>query len=110
MEVYQWLLRGNGFNVSPRGYFVYVNGKKDREAFDARLEFDVHVIPYDGDDRWIVPALKDIRATLESDALPPSGERCEHCPYRDAAGTSIRELVTGTAKKRHAKPTKGTLF
>jgi RecB family exonuclease len=111
MEVYQWLLRNNGFPVSDRGYFVYVNGRKDREAFDARLEFNIHVIPYDGNDAWIEPILRTIRATLESDALPDIGERCEHCPYRDAAGNEIRNTVTKEKKKQDAKNTsKDTLF
>ena len=34
MEVYQWLLRKNGYTVSDTGYFVYCNGKTDRAAFD----------------------------------------------------------------------------
>jgi ATP-dependent exoDNAse (exonuclease V) beta subunit len=32
MEIYQWLLRSNGFNVSNTGYFVYCNGKRARGA------------------------------------------------------------------------------
>src|SRR5689334_3266037 len=44
MEVYQWLLKKSGFKVSPTGYFVYVNGKKDAKAFDAKLEFEVSVL------------------------------------------------------------------
>src|SRR3989344_6025608 len=39
-EVYQWLFRQNGFTVSPLAFFVYVNGRADRKAFDGRLEFD----------------------------------------------------------------------
>lgn len=34
MEIYQWLLRKNGYKVSDTGYFVYCNGKTDKEAFD----------------------------------------------------------------------------
>jgi RecB family exonuclease len=41
MEIYQWLFRRNGFTVSPTGYFVYCNGKRDRQAFDAKIEFDI---------------------------------------------------------------------
>jgi CRISPR/Cas system-associated exonuclease Cas4 (RecB family) len=29
MEVYQWLLRQNGFSVNDTGYFVYANGRLD---------------------------------------------------------------------------------
>jgi CRISPR/Cas system-associated exonuclease Cas4 (RecB family) len=113
MEVYQWLLRQNGFEVSPRGYFVYVNGKKDREAFDARLEFDVDVIPYDGDDSWIEGLLRAARETLEQDGIPPSGERCEYCPYREGAGTALQKIFFDAKKKEiHAKKPKDadTLF
>ena len=45
MEFYQWLLRKNGFKVSDTGYFVYCNGRRDREAFDGKLEFDIKIIP-----------------------------------------------------------------
>lgn len=111
MEVYQWLLRGLGFQVSNRGYFVYVNGKKDRAAFDAKLEFDVLLIPYDGNCDWIEPTLMKAKACLASDELPPSGpERCEYCPYRDAAGKTIRDIVTKTKKKADEKEKPAKLF
>ncbi len=50
MEIYQWLLRRNDLTVSDTGYFVYCNGQTDREAFDGKLEFDVTLIPYTGND------------------------------------------------------------
>ena len=37
MEVYQWLLRKNGYDVSDTGYFVYCNGKKDVKAFELEI-------------------------------------------------------------------------
>ena len=46
MEIYQWLLRQNGYKVSDTGYFVYCNGRADRKAFDAKLDFDVTLISY----------------------------------------------------------------
>ncbi len=103
MEVYQWLLRNNGFKVSNRGYFVYVNGKKDREAFDARLEFDVDVIPYDGDSSWIDGTLVQARETLAAEALPETGSRCEYCPYRESAGKSLQKIFFSQKKETHAK-------
>ncbi|MCX6789718.1 MAG: PD-(D/E)XK nuclease family protein [Candidatus Gribaldobacteria bacterium] len=50
MEVYQWLLRQNGYKVSSTGYFVYCNGIADAAAFDQKLEFRVNLIAYTGDD------------------------------------------------------------
>ncbi|OGZ06587.1 MAG: hypothetical protein A2942_04520 [Candidatus Lloydbacteria bacterium RIFCSPLOWO2_01_FULL_50_20] len=83
MEVYQWLLRRNGFSVSDTGYFVYANGKKDRKAFDGKLEFDVTLILYTGNDSWVEPALRDIKKTLDG-ALPLGSESCDYCRYREA--------------------------
>lgn len=91
IEVYQWLLRCNGFKVSDTGYFVYVNGKKDVEAFDGKLEFDIDIISYKGSDKWIEKTLEDIHKTLNSDEIPTKGELCEHCPYREAAGKILLE-------------------
>lgn len=81
MEVYQWLLRKNNFEVSDTGYFVYVNGRTDLKAFDKKLEFDVDLIPYEGDTGWVEDTLYKIKETLDTDELPKSGENCEFCPY-----------------------------
>lgn len=85
MEVYQWLFRKNGFEVSDTGYFVYANGITDKKAFDAKLEFDVKIIPYKGDDKWVEKVITDAHATLMSDKIPHSGPDCDFCKYREAA-------------------------
>jgi RecB family exonuclease len=84
MEIYQWLLRRNNFKVSDTGYFVYCNGKRDAEAFDGKLEFDVKIIPYVGDDSWVEKALADIKMCLMGE-LPPYNPDCEYCDYRALA-------------------------
>lgn len=81
VEVYQWLFRNNGFDVSPTAYFVYVNGKVDAKAFDAKLEFNVKLIPYEGDDSWIQDTLIRARKVLDKDALPESSPDCDYCAY-----------------------------
>lgn len=81
MEIYQWLFRKNGFAVSRTGYFVYCNGDADKEAFDGKLEFDVKVIPYVGDDGWIEGALSDAKACLMSPTIPQPAEDCDYCRY-----------------------------
>jgi len=80
-EVYQWLFRRNDFKVSSIAYFVYVNGRKDLEAFDAKLEFDVHLLPYEGNDSWVEPTLMKIKQTLDSETIPPHSDECEYCAY-----------------------------
>lgn len=85
MEIYQWLLRQNGYVVSPTGYFVYANGRRDLPEFKDALHFNTKVIPYKGDDSWVDDTLKDIKATLDSDDLPFSNKNCEYCEYRRIA-------------------------
>jgi len=84
MEIYQWLFRQNGFKVSRTGYFVYCNGKADGEAFNAKLDFDIKLLPYKGDDSWVEGAVKQAHKTLCSDSVPEAGEDCDYCSYYEA--------------------------
>lgn len=89
MEVYQWLLRRNGFEVNNTGYFVYANGSTENESFDGKLEFDLTLLPYKGNDAWVEPIVKKIHKCLKSDDVPASGKNCDYCAYREAVNTSI---------------------
>lgn len=88
MEVYQWLLRQNEYKVSDTGYFVYCNGITDKEAFDAKLEFDITLIAYEGNDDWVEQAIKDAHKCLNSNTIPEAGKDCDYCAYREA----VREI------------------
>lgn len=83
IEIYQWLLRQNGFTVSDTGYWVYANASKDKAAFDWKLEFDLTLVPYTGDDSWVEGTLKKIKECLDSDALPDAAGDCDYCRYRE---------------------------
>lgn len=85
VEIYQWLFERNGFKVSDTAYFVYCNGRADKKAFDGRLEFDIEVIPYRGDNSWIPGTLKEIKEALVSDSIPDAFPDCEYCAYREKA-------------------------
>ncbi len=88
MEIYQWLLRQNGYKVSDTGYFVYCNGITDDRAFDSKLEFDVTLIAYEGDDSWVEKAIKDAYKCLQVNTIPKSGQDCDYCAYKEA----VKEL------------------
>lgn len=87
MEIYQWLLRSIGHQVSDTGYFVYVNGRRDKAAFDGKLEFHVQVIPHRGNDSWVEKTIFNAYACLMADSIPDSGDGCEYCAYRQAVRT-----------------------
>ncbi|MDE2079258.1 MAG: PD-(D/E)XK nuclease family protein [Patescibacteria group bacterium] len=114
VEIYQWLFRMNDFKVSKTAYFVYVNGRTDLEAFDGKLEFDVKLISYTGDDSWIPDLLVRMRKTLAGDAIPPIGTAfgggpCDFCTYRETAGKALQE-IHGVARKAPTKNDAQTLF
>lgn len=89
MEVYQWLLRRNKLDVSNIGYFVYCNGNADAKAFDGKLEFDIAVIPYEGDDSWVEETLLNAHACLQEEVVPQPDPACDYCRYRTAAGMEV---------------------
>ncbi len=82
MEVYQWLFRKEGFPVNDTGYFVYANANKSRPKFEARLDFEMQIIAYRGDDSWVEPTIEAIKKCLDSNQIPEAGPECEYCEYR----------------------------
>lgn len=93
VEVYQWLFRKNDFKISDIAYFVYCNGDSSKKAFDKKIEFDIKVIPYKGDDSWIEQTLLDIHKCLSADKAPEMNENCDYCRYRkQAAIKSAQEM------------------
>jgi CRISPR/Cas system-associated exonuclease Cas4 (RecB family) len=85
MEIYQWLLRQNQFEVNDRGYFVYTNGLLDADGFFDKLEFKTKIIPYDGDSAWVDKTILDLKNCLDGD-IPEVGRAamggdCDFCSY-----------------------------
>lgn len=99
LEIYQWILRQMGFIVSNKGYFVYCNGKKDKKAFDGKLEFDVDLIEYVGDDSWVEPALIEAKKCLMQDAPPACSTECELCRFKNAIKNTEKSPDLDTKKE-----------
>ena len=106
MGIYQWLLKQNGFKVSGTGYFVYANAGSDKAAFDGWLEFEVTLVPCEGTTDWVEPALIGAKTCLDSELIPLSGDSCDFCKYREAAGQAFKESVQGKTKNVGEKKTK----
>lgn len=103
MEIYQWLLRKRGFDVSDTGYFVYANATKDRKAFDAKLDFDITLIPYTGKTAWVDDTLARLKRCLDGGEVPAASADCDYCRYRETV-----ESVLRTAKSAPSKPIPST--
>lgn len=103
LEIYQWLLRANGFEVSDTGYFVYANGRMDLDGFFDKVEFRTKLIPYTGSDQWVEPTLKKMKQCLEGE-MPAVGKAamggpCEFCDY----AKKRTELTLRALKSRNQK-------
>ncbi len=79
--MYQWIMRQNGFNVSPTGYFVYVNGDQhfedgmlEDDIDKANMKFDVQLISHDADDSWVETAIMELKACLYEEDCPSHAE------------------------------------
>lgn len=95
MEIYQWLLRRNELRVSDTGYFVYCTGNPNAPAFDAKIDFDIHLIPYEGQDKWVEPTVVELHRCLNQDEIPAAGSDCDYCAYIDAVETVTQEPTAG---------------
>jgi hypothetical protein len=84
MEIYQWLLRRNGLPVSDTGFFVYCTGNPNAPAFDAKIDFDIHLIPYEGNDDWVEARIIELHACMNGDDIPAAGAECDYCAYVQA--------------------------
>ena len=81
MDVYQFLVRRHGFEVSSRGWFVYTNGDGRAGAFGDKLCFTTSMVPYDGNDAWVLDAFRRAVATVGQPVVPPPGAGCKYCAY-----------------------------
>ena len=86
MDMYIWVARRKGFNVSGTGYFVYVDAQHkdidgmliDDDPSIAWMKFNASIIPYEADTNWIEPTLIEIKNFLMNQISCP-----EHTPKGD---------------------------
>ncbi len=90
IEVYQWLFRKNGFTVKDVGYFLLCVCKKDKDAFDGKLEFEMKIVPYEGDDFWVERSIINAHSCLNASKIPPRGQNCDLCLYWDEVRKEIK--------------------
>lgn len=95
IEIYQWIFRKLGFPVSKIGYFVFANAKKNLPKFDGKLEFEMSILPYEGNPDWVELTLLEIRELLNSDNIPAPATECEYCAYKQRSVQLVKSLSKG---------------
>ena len=96
MEIYQWLVSKNGFEVLPTGYFLFARVNKSegfglpsvvRQPVDeeggrkAVLPFDLFLESYEGNRSWIDETLKEARSVYDVSKAPAASVNCEYCSF-----------------------------
>ena len=86
MDMYVWVARQKGLNVSNTGYFVYVDAQHkhiegmliDRDPSIGWMKFNASIIPYEADTSWVEPTLVEIKNFLMNQSTIP-----DHTPKGD---------------------------
>ncbi len=81
IDIYQWLFRMNGFEVSDDSVFLYSNGIKTAEKFNDVMNFKTYVLEYKGSTDWVEPKIIEIKKVLDQTSVPSLNEECETCSY-----------------------------
>ena len=81
MDMYQWIMRENGFNVNNTGYFLYVNGDQHFEdgmliedEDKALMKFEVELLAHESDDSWVEDKIMELKSCLHQKSCPPHAE------------------------------------
>ena len=91
MDMYVWIMRRKGFEVSSTGYFLYCDGDRFSDykflrVDEAMMKFKMSLIPYEVNTDWIEPTLMQIKECLLSEGMPPHHADCEHGQFLNAVG------------------------
>ena len=89
IDIYQWLLKMNGFKVADDSIFLYSNALKTPEKFNDTLKFETFVLEYKGSTDWVEGKIKEIKKVLDGDTIPESNEDCETCSYVESLSSFI---------------------
>jgi CRISPR/Cas system-associated exonuclease Cas4 (RecB family) len=81
VEIYQWLLKKNGYKVNKTAYFVYTNALKTPDKFNDQLTFKTKLLSYDGNTSWVEGIIKDAYDCLCNEKIPEANEKCKLCEY-----------------------------
>ena len=83
MDLYVWVMRQKGFDVSDEGYFLYCDGDRFSDydflgTQNAIMKFKMSLLPYTVDIIWIEPTLFSIKECLDGPRCPDHDPNCEH--------------------------------
>lgn len=82
LEIYGWLFKKNGFDVSHIGYLMYYNGIKSKERMGLNLSFERTLIEVALDFSWIDNVTNEMFELLQREECPSLNiNRCNVCTF-----------------------------
>lgn len=90
MDLYVWVMKHKGFDVSSEGYFLYCDGDRFSEYHflgedGAAMRFKMQLIPYKVNTLWVEPTLLNIKECLHLRERPKHSAECECGQFLAAA-------------------------
>ena len=90
MDLYVWVMRQKGFDVSSEGYFLYCDGDRFSEYHflgkdSAAMRFKMQLIPYEVNTSWVELTLINIKECLHLKERPNHSSECEFGQFLLAA-------------------------
>lgn len=83
MEIYQWLLTQNSYDVAKTGYFLFAKVNKEGGFASGKLSFDLFIEPLEGDISWVEGSILDAKKILDA-AIPQHNPDCLYCQFAKA--------------------------
>ena len=93
MEIYVYILKKMGFDVSLNTYFLVCNAKKNIEKFDFSMQFEVKLIEYEVDISWVEEKIIEMKKVLDTETLPNPNPCCMNCSYLEQGNIIISSNI-----------------
>ena len=93
MDIYVWVLRRKGFDVSDVGFFLYCDGDRFTNYTFlsqnlAHMQFKLTWLPYKVDLSWIERCLEEIKKCILQPVCPDHQNGCEYKEFLDSVNAT----------------------
>ena len=104
LDFYAYLLKLNDFKVHDTGYWLICNAQDEsQKTFNKTVNFKTTLLSYKLKTDYIEDTLVDLKACLDSDKYPSSGQDCDNCRWyneKKKLGDTIRSNAEKNQKEK----------
>ena len=104
LDFYAYLLKLNDFKVHDTGYWLICNATDgEQKTFNKTVNFKTTLLSYKLNTDYIEDSLVDLKACLDSDKYPSSGQDCDNCRWyneKKKLGDTIRSNAEKNQKEK----------